>query len=154
MEIKRATIDDFDQIKGIKLAAKASERRYNKLLKPIQQTRKKYFSYLRKDLSDEDRAVFIAMDRDKPVGIITGRIYTTLLIRRLPRKGHISNLFVVPGHRKKGLASRLVKELLDWFKSKKIKDVRLGVHLRNGPALKMFRKLGFQEYAIEMKRSL
>ena len=154
MEIKRATIDDFDQIKGIKLAAKASERRYNKSLKPIQQTREKYFSYLRNDLSDEDRAVFIAMDRDKPVGIIAGRIHTTLPIKLLPRKGHISNLFVVPSHRKKGLASRLLKELLDWFKEKEIEDVRLGVHARNASALNMFRKLKFKEYAIEMKKSL
>lgn len=154
MEIRRATIDDFEQIKGIKLAAKASERRYNKSLKPIQETREQYFSYLRNDLSDENMAVFIAMDRDKPVGIITGRIYTTLPIKLLPRKGHISNLFIVPSHRKKGLATRLVRELLGWFKEKEIRDVRLGVYLRNSASLKIFRKLRFQEYAIEMKKNL
>lgn len=154
MEIRRAALDDFDRIKGLKLAVKASERKYNKTLKPIQEAREQYFSYLKNDLSDENSAVFIAMDRDKPVGIITGRIYTTLPIRLLPEKGHISNLFIVPGHRKKGLATRLVRELLGWFKERGIRDVHLGVFSRNADALKIFRKLKFQEYAIEMKKNI
>jgi ribosomal protein S18 acetylase RimI-like enzyme len=154
LEIRRATIDDLELIKEIKLEAKASERTYNKSLKPIEQTKELYFSYLKSDLENSDRAVFIAIDQDKPVGIITGRIYTTLLIRRLPKKGHISNLFIEPTHRKKGLASKLANELLNWFKTEGIEDVHLGAALQNDPALQMFKKLGFQEYAIEMKKSL
>lgn len=154
MEIRKTTIDDFERIKEIKLRSKASERRYNKSLKPVRENRERYFSYFRNDLIDKDRAVFIAMERGKLVGIITGRIYTTLLIRRLRKKGHISNLYVVHGHRHKGVAMRLVRALLHWFKEKKIKDVHLGVSSGNTPALKMFRKLKFQEYAIEMKKSI
>jgi len=116
MEIRKATINDFERIKEIKLKAKTSERRYNKSLKPIWENRERYLSYLRNDLTNRDRAVFMAIERDKPVGIITGRIYTTLLIRIFRKKGHISNLFVTPGHRRKGIATKLVGELLKWFK--------------------------------------
>ncbi len=152
MEIRRATIADFERIKDIKLKAKATEGEYNTSLRPVRENTRRYCSYLRTDLTNPDRAVFIAVDRDKTVGMITGRIYRTLPIRR--KEGRISNLFVLPGHRKSGLGTRLVRELLRWFREKKTEDIRLSVHSGNTPALTMFRKLKFEEYLIEFRRTL
>lgn len=154
MEIRKATIDDFEQIKDIKLKAKARESKYNTSLRPLRENRERYFRYLRNDLTNRDRAVLIAIDRDEPIGMITGRIYRTLLIRIRRKEGSISNLFVLPGHRKKGVATVLVGELLKWFREKKTKDIRLAVHSENAPALEMFSKLGFQEYLIEFSKTL
>lgn len=154
MEIRRATVEDYERLKEIKLKAKGSEKRYNRSLKSVRENRSKYLSYLKSDLTDGRRAVFVAMEKDRAVGMITGRIYTTLPIRRFPRKGHISNLFVMPGHRRKGVAMKLVRALLGWFREEGIKDVHLGVFLKNKSALAMFRKLGFGEYAMEMKKRL
>ncbi len=154
MEIRKATIDDFEQIKDIKLKAKAREGKYNTSLRPLRENRERYFRYLRNDLTNQDRAVLIAIDRDEPIGMITGRIYRTLLIRIRRKEGSISNLFVLPGHRKKGVATVLVGELLKWFREKKTKDIRLAVHSENAPALEMFSKLGFQEYLIEFSKTL
>ena len=154
MEIRKATINDFEQIKDIKLRAKASEGKYNTSLRPLRENRERYFSYLRNDLTNQDRAILIAIDQDEPIGMITGRIYRTLLIKVRRQEGRISNLFVLPGHRKKGVATELVRELLKWFREKKIKDVRLAVHSGNVPTLEMFSKLRFQEYLIEFKKTL
>ena len=154
MEIRKATINDFEQIKDIKLRAKASEGKYNTSLRPLRENRERYFSYLRNDLTNQDRAILIAIDQDEPIGMITGRIYRTLLIKVRRKEGRISNLFVLPGHRKKGVATELVRELLKWFREKKIKDVCLAVHSRNMPPLEMFSKLRFQKYLIEFKKTL
>ncbi len=154
MEIRKATISDFERIKEMKLRAKACEREYSKSLKPMRECRERYLTYLRDDLTKEDRAVFVAIERGEPVGMITGSIHTTLPIRVLRRQGHVSSLFVMPAHRKKGLATRLVEELLKWLREKGIRDVRLAAHSDNTPALKLFGRLGFQEYAIEMAKSL
>ena len=154
MEIRKATPDDFEQVKGIKLRAKAVERRYNKSLKTVRKNRRRYLSYLRGDLASRDRAVLVAMEAGTPVGIITGRIHWTLPIRVLRRWGVISNLFVMPGHRNKGVATGLARELLKWFRQRKIKEVRLAVYARNAPALGMFRKLRFREHAVEMQKNL
>jgi len=154
MEIRRAAIADFERIKDIKLKAKATEGKYNTSLRPLRENTGRYFSYLRNDLTNPDRAVFMAVDRDKTVGMITGRIYRTLPIRIRRKEGRISNLFVLPGHRKSGLGARLVLELLKWFREKKTEDIRLSVHSGNAPALAMFRKLKFEEYLIEFRRTL
>jgi ribosomal protein S18 acetylase RimI-like enzyme len=154
MEIREATIADFDCIKGIKLKAKESERTYNKSLKPVTKAREEYFRYLKDDLANKDCVVFTAIDGDEPVGIVTGRIYNTLPIRILPRKGHISNLFVLPARRHEGIATELIRQSLDWFKKRKIRQVHLGVFAENHGALGMFRKLKFRESIIEMKTDL
>lgn len=154
MEIRKATTHDYEQLKEMKLKAKASERIYNKSLKPLRQCKKSYFAYLAKDLRRKDIAVFIAVERGKPVGMITGRIVETLPIKTLRRKGHASNLFIMPGHRRKGIATAMMSELLKWFRDNNVKDVRLGVHAKNASAYDMFRKFKFREYAIEMKKQL
>lgn len=154
MEIRKATADDYEQLKEIKLKAKASERRYNKSLKPLRQSKERYLAYLENDLTSRDRAVFMAIERGRPVGMITGRIHTTLLIKTLRRNGHMSNLFVEAAHRRKGIAAALFSELLKWFRQSNIRDVHLGVYVKNASARNMFRKFKFREYAIEMKRHL
>jgi len=154
MAIRKATLDDFEQVKDLKLQAKANEARYNTSLRPLRDNRERYLRYLRNDLTNEDRAVLIAMEGDEPIGTITGRVHTTLPIRVHRKQGHISNLFVVPRHRERGVATELVRELLRWFRGKQIRDVRLGVQCENAPAIKVFRELGFEAYLTEFKKSL
>lgn len=154
MEIRQATPGDYEQLKELKLKAKASERKFNKSLKPMRQSGKTYLAYLESDLKSEDRAVFIAIERGRPVGMITGRIYKTLPVKTHRRHGHMSNLFVEPAHRKKGIGTALFGEVLKWFRDSGIKDVHLGVYAKNTAAREMFRKLKFREYAIEMKTRL
>lgn len=152
--MRKATLDDLEQVKDLKLQAKASEARYNTSLRPLADNRERYVRYLRNDLTSEDRAVFVATDGDEAVGVLTGRIHTTLPIRVHRRQGNISNLFVASQYRGRGVAAKLVRELLRWFRGKGIEDVYLGVHCGNAPALKMFRELGFQDYLIELKKDI
>ena len=133
---------------------KTSEAEHNASLRPLEKNRQRYLSYLQNDLANPKRAVLIAIDEGEPVGMITGRTYGTLLIRKRRREGWISNLFVLPECRHKGVASKLVRELLEWFRRKRIKDIRLAVNSGNSAALEMFSKLGFREYLIQFEMTL
>jgi len=154
MEIRQATLDDLDAIAELKLRAKACEREHSTSLRPIAECRERYLSYLRTDLSSDNRAVFVALEGGEPVGIITGRIYGTLLIRVHRKQGHVSSLFVAPEHRKQGAAGRLIEALLDWFRERDVLEIRLAVHSGNEAARKLLSACGFEEYAVEMTRSL
>lgn len=154
MEIRKGKAGDFELIKDIRLAGKKHELKFNKSLKPFSANKKRYLEYLREDLAARNSVVFFAVEKNKPVGIITGRIYSALPIKARKKKGYISNLYILPGHRKKGTAMKLTRELLEWFRKKKIKDVHLGVFSKNSPAQKLFAKLGFKNYIIDMKKQL
>ena len=154
MEIRKATIKDFEKLKDIKLKSKIGERRYNKSLKPINKVEKRYFYYLKRDLTLKDRVIFIAIKNDKIVGMILGKIINTLSIIKFKKRGYISNLYILPKYRRKGIAKKLVRELIEWFKENNIKNLRLEVYSKNKPALNIYNKLRFKEYAIKMKNDL
>ena len=154
MEIRQATLDDLEAIAELRLRAKACEREYSTSLRPIEDCRDRYLSYLRNDLTRDGRAVFVAFEGGEPVGIITGRIHTTLLIRVHRKQGHMSSLYVAPEHRKQGAAVGLVEALLGWFRERGVLEIRLAVHSGNEAAKKLLRALGFEEYAVEMTRRL
>ena len=63
MIIRKATIKDFESLKEIKILSKREELKYSDTLKSIDRNKKNYFSYLKKDLTHKNRAVFIALDR-------------------------------------------------------------------------------------------
>ena len=154
MQIRKASMDDYDLLSEIKLKAKRSERTFNKSLKPIDEVRERYLSYLKNDLTLRDRAVFVVVENGKVAGMVTGRVSGTLSIVRSRKMGSISNLYVLPGHRRKGTAKQLTGALLAWFREKKIRDIRLEVYPKNTPAINIYRDFGFREYSIRMKKSL
>lgn len=154
MEIRKATIEDFEKLKDMKLRSKRSERKHNKSLKPIDEVKRRYFSYLKKDLTFDNRAVIVAVENNKIIAMILGKIVDNLPIAKLKKRGYISNLYVLPGYRRRGVAQRLVTELIKWFRVNNIENLRLELYSKNKPALNIYDKLGFKEYAIKMKKSI
>ena len=58
-------------------------------------------------------------------------------------EGYITNIAVKPEHRKKGVASALLKEIDLLAKGKNLSFVSLEVRLSNTPAIKLYEKLGY-----------
>ena len=94
MEIRKATMKDFEEVLKIKLESKEEERKFNDELEPVEKVRGYYEEYLENDLSSEWRAIFIAIEDKQTIGLITGKIYRTLYVCGFQRCGFISNVFV------------------------------------------------------------
>jgi len=60
---------------------------------------------------------------------------------RVGRWGHIANLYTEPGHRRRGLARRLMKTILDWCVAHDIDDVTLAASDEGRP---LYESLGFK----------
>ena len=65
MNIRKATIDDFEALKELKILSKKEELKYSETIKPIEETKERYLSYMRRDLTIDNRAIFIAIDNDQ-----------------------------------------------------------------------------------------
>lgn len=82
------------------------------------------------------------------------------------KEGHIVSLATLPAWRRKGIASTLVEQLLDIFREKGKKRVKLEVRISNKAAICLYEKMGFEkkkviknyyengEDAVMMKRRL
>ncbi len=154
VKIKKATMDDSDELFKLKLEAKKHERQLNKELKPIHEVKSHYREYLEKDIDNEHRAVFIAIIDNEIVGMIIGRIYRSLRVVGYERRATMGNLYVKEKCRRKGVAKKLINGLTKWCKSKKAKTITLSVYSENKVVQEIYKRAGFKETFVTMHKKI
>lgn len=60
-------------------------------------------------------------------------------------EGYITNLVVHPGRRREGIASALVKEIIEYAEHHDLKRVTLEVRVSNARAIALYEKFGFEK---------
>lgn len=60
-------------------------------------------------------------------------------------EGYITNVAVVPEYRRQGIAKRLLEELIEIGKQKKLEFISLEVRVSNNNAISLYNKMGFKE---------
>jgi len=154
IKIRQATIKDFDGLFKLKLESKKDERKYNKQLEPIEKVKDRYKEYLIKDLDSEHRAVFVASDDNKIIGMIIGRIYRSLIVAGYEKRGSMGNLYVKKSYRKRGIGKNLMKALIDWFKSKNVTGLTLAIYKHNKISEGICKGMGFNTYCKMMYKEI
>ncbi|NOZ22168.1 MAG: GNAT family N-acetyltransferase [Planctomycetes bacterium] len=71
-----------------------------------------------------------------------------------PAVGHISDVYVVPDLRRRGIGARMMKTAEDWLKSQGASSVDLNVNALNENAIILYRKLGYDTHQLNMKKPL
>ncbi len=80
---------------------------------------------------------FVAEYNKLVIGYIIGRINRYL--------GHIISIAVDPSYRRRGIGTKLLLKLIDYFKRHGVRIIRLEVSCDNYPAISLYRKIGFHE---------
>lgn len=94
--------------------------------------------------------IMIAEIKGNPVGLICFSIKNTAI----GKYGKIKHLYVRPEHRRKHIASMLLKIAEKEIKSKKVKTIRLVVTNTNRPGLSFSKKLGFRPVRTVFEKSI
>jgi ribosomal-protein-alanine N-acetyltransferase len=92
-------------------------------------------------LKDYNSISLIATMDNQIVGFIIGSVY----YERNSLTGHILTIDVLPVHRRKGIATRLLSKMERLFEEKNVKVCRLEVREDNLSALELYRKFGYDE---------
>lgn len=87
--------------------------------------------------------VFLANAQNKIVGFLLARIKTTPVHMGGVLVGEISDIWVHPQERGRGIGDQLCWNALKWLKKKQVHSVESQVQLGNDASLKMFKRLGF-----------
>ncbi len=90
----------------------------------------------------------VALNGDQVVGYIMCRLergFSDVSRFRLAKKGHIVSIAVLPEHRRKGVATKLVEEATKGLIEKEAEECFLEVRISNRPAQDLYKGLGFQE---------
>jgi ribosomal-protein-alanine N-acetyltransferase len=89
----------------------------------------------------------VAENSGEPVGYIMCRIETgipSFKILGITKKGHVISIAVLPEHQKKGVGFLLVQEAMQAMVGYNAKECYLEVRTSNLPAIKLYKKLGFE----------
>jgi [ribosomal protein S18]-alanine N-acetyltransferase len=89
----------------------------------------------------------IAVENQEIVGYIMSRIEVGLSnfgLGGLVRKGHVVSIAVMPQSRRKGIASALIKAVMEGMISYKAKQIYLEVRVTNEAGVNLYKKLGLE----------
>lgn len=110
--------------------------------------------YLKKSIRSHDSEVFIAEDKAKLAGFIIVNIRDYIPVYEMDKLGYIDVLFVEEEFQEKGLGSKLKDKAMEWFKEKNLRKTYLLVDIANKKAHRIYKKWGFLDYHVEMRKKV
>ena len=77
-----------------------------------------------------------------------GKIVGYVCVRTMMEEAQVCNVAVIPEYRRQGVATRLIKYMLEFAKSKECTRCELEVNTMNEAAIGVYKKCGFEEVGV------
>jgi ribosomal protein S18 acetylase RimI-like enzyme len=94
--------------------------------------------------------LFVASQDGEPVGFLAGRVRSAPAWFGGAPVGFVSEVYVDPGQRGRGLGEDLVAAAQRWFRDREIDRIELQVLAGNDGARRLYRRLGWREELVQM----
>jgi ribosomal protein S18 acetylase RimI-like enzyme len=126
-------------------------------LKPKEKCQEYIINRQRELIKDSNQFFFVAEDKKKVIGIITGHVgeRDEARVYRIERIGFIDEVCVHPDYRTSGIGNELLETMLDQLYAEDIAFVGVGVAFKN-PAFHFYKSSGFTPegmWLIQKKKS-
>lgn len=153
MKIRKAQKKDIEQI--LVLSSELLDFHYNfdkyyKVYEKYEDHREYYLGQLKK----KGTLYLVAENEKKEIVAFASGYIISMGKSKAPKIGVLVANFVRKDSRKKGIGSALFTSLLDWFKKNNIKYIEMSVDSKNKKALNLWRKNGFKDYQVKLKKDL
>ncbi len=151
--IRKATNKDLSKLMELIKDVVDYHYKIDKYYKPFSKY-KGLDKYAEGQLKDKNVKMLVAENNGEIIGRIVGIIIKAPPYITPKKIGNIDDAFIKENYRNKEIGKKLINELFKWFKEKKIKHIELSVDARNNIGIKAWKKFGFYDYRIEMKKDL
>ena len=107
-------------------------------------------------IEEKKEITMVALDGDK----VVGHIYAypdDVEDNEVSKKSHrleIGQVAVAKGHQRKKIATRLIREIMEYAAKKKYDEVAALVYAFNDPSIKLFESAGLTQYSIKYTKRL
>ena len=162
ISIRKARLDDVDKIvelwKEFMNEHDKAVLRKNPSLKHFIARKKNaagiFRKFVKKNIVSKYGVIFVAETNDNLIGYSLNLIKDNIIVYKIKKIGYISDLYVKKQYRKKHISSRFKDLAIEWFKNKAINHVSIAVHRENEVAHSIYRKWGFIDYHIDLRREV
>ena len=109
---------------------------------------------LASELEDKDSGMLVAEEGGKIIGYFRGMIEPAPMYLSPKKIGVVYDLFVLPEFRREKIGDQLFAAALAWFEDRGARNIELSVDARNAAGVAFWKKHGFFEYKIRMRKDL
>jgi len=103
---------------------------------------------------EDEKQILVAEIAGKIVGYVSFLNRAEFPLETRYTWASINELYVHPDHRRKGIATELMKQAFKHLKSKGVTHVRLNVMTENHATIELYWKLGFKDRSLRMQIDL
>jgi len=155
-EVRAAVVDDIEDLVRMRLSLQGHIQSKNTDLWGISRKRiSRLNGFYRLEIENADSRVLVV--EDLKAGGIVGMAMGKKLVNEnyIPNTtGKIEDVWIEPPHRRKGLCSRLIADLVRFFRSENIQALTLDYARGNSEAEAFWTRLGFRPVIITATASL
>jgi ribosomal protein S18 acetylase RimI-like enzyme len=152
--IRTAKKEDIPVIAELNSQLADYHREMDTYYKPGSETREEFKDYLSKIIEEESIRILVAESNSTLIGYSIGTIEVAKRFITPEKIGKISDAFIKPAHRNKGIGKEMIDDLLCWFKQNEIQYVELSVDSKNKNSIAAWEKFGFRECMKKMRLDL
>lgn len=148
IRLRYAELSDVPLLRNFESKLVAHERSVEPTL--IQKGPLEYYKI--PELIEDDNANIVIAEVDgAPIGCGLGQIKENDFYNNEKQYGYIGLMYVEESQRGKNIGGLIIQELVDWFGTKGINEIRLKVYASNPTAVEAYKKYGFEHYVHDMK---
>jgi len=101
-----------------------------------------------------DNLILVAIEDDKIIGVMDGRLENRAPIYKIEKIGRIGTNFVLPEYRSKGVFTCLLDEMLKWMEKKGVEYVEHPIAAKNKLGRTVWKKKGFEDSTVFTRRKI
>lgn len=105
-------------------------------------------------VESETTHLLVAIADDVIIGSGYAQIRQTEAHHNSDQHAYLGFMYVEPEWRGQGINQLIMNELTAWAKSRQVRHFRLDVFIENQPAIKAYKKAGFESHMVEMVMEL
>ncbi len=155
IEIRSATIKDLDRLVDLECQMAA----YHHRLDSIWARWNKRNPLVKKIITEaikkkRDEMFLVLLCNNHIVGYATAYIEKKGSVYSIKKMGHVGSVYVEKNYRKLGLGKLAIEKLLHWFRKNHITEVTLQVDANNNIGVSAWKKIGFKDWRLVLRKSL
>jgi ribosomal protein S18 acetylase RimI-like enzyme len=132
--------------------------RYNHRIDPegfilAEDAREKFLKAFETFVRSRNKKALVGEKNGKVIGVLLGSIQRRHPFMRIRYQAYIDEIVVVEKERNKGVGTKLTENFIEWVRERNVPHIALFVFPENEPALKLYKKFGFETIVLGQRKS-
>lgn len=152
--IRKAATKDITAIAELRFKQGWYHARLDVFFTLVPGAKEKHRNIIKSCLRSLRQCLIVAEARDQIVGFALGTLKPRPPFSKVKIIGFIDDVYILPAYRRQGIAGQLLNEMQIWFRKRGIRYVELTVHVQNVIGQSVWKKYGFSECVIKMRKKI